>query len=793
MAARTNYTYTNYHLPTTNTPPTPQTSSLPTAPNTSYTYHNSYTTSPAGAIDYTKHTYHTSMELRSRETGEWLHQDRVRAVQKFDDFITVDWMLEELEEHRSRLASKRKVSTLQQRTLQSTRTWLMLAAMGVTIGTIAASLNVVTAWLASLRVGHCLPNIYLSHGFCCWDQREDLCQDWHAWLRFAPLRYGAYVFILAVFSLAAAVLVKGYAPSAAGLGILEIKCTVSGFVMRGSLGFLGWWTLLVKSLGLPLAIASGLSLGKEGPSVHYAVCVGNCFLKLSEHYRQLALRARVFLTATAAAGVAVAFGLPMGGVLFAMEEIALVFQLLTLWKLYVCALIAVATLAAFNPFRTGQLVLFEVTYDLQWHFFELPFYALLGVFGGVYGIVVSRLNKRVAGFRKKFLASYAVREVVLLAVFLASFCYFNQFLRLDMTEVMQSLFSECLPTSEHEICDANAPRPTLVASLLFATVARLFLTIITYGCKVPAGIFVPSMAAGATFGRAVGILVEVLYEKFPDLSAFSTCSTQTRCVIPGTYAFIGAGAALSGITHLTVTVAIIMFELTGAVRYIIPTMVAVAVTKIINDKWGQGGIADQMIEFNGLPFIDSKEEFVFNTTVGAAMSTVSVVFTTDTTYTMGQIREILTASKFKGYPVVQSESEPRIVGYVTLDDLYNVLAGADEFELASFGKQASNAKDLSKIFDTAPLVMDMDTTLEYLLDVFARLGPRHVLIQKAGLLVGTITRKDILRYMHTTHEMHRPHVDDGCENAVWHEFQFIGERLRAWLTSIGLARVANYI
>lgn len=726
------------------------------------------------------------MLLRSRETGEWLHQDSVRAVAKFDAFVTIDWMDDELEDHRQRLARKKSNASLKETFLQSTRTWLVLAAMGITIGTIAASLNIITAWLASLRIGHCSSNFYLSKGFCCWDQSEELCHDWKEWLGLGFFRYIAYVSILAVFLLTAAVMVKFYSPSAAGSGISEIKCIVSGFAMKG---FLGWWTLAIKSLGLPLAIASGLSLGKEGPSVHYAVCVGNCIAKLFGHYKKSASKAREFLTATAAAGVAVAFGSPIGGVLFAMEEISLVFQLLTLWKSYVCALIGVATLAAFNPFRTGQLVLFEVTYDSSWHFFELPFFAILGVFGGVYGIVVSRFNKRVTGFRKRYLTEYAVREVVLLAIFSASFCYFNQFLRFDMTEVMQSLFSECLPKSEHELCDASASKSKLLASLLFATVARLFLTIITYGCKVPAGIFVPSMAAGATFGRAIGILVEMLYEKFPDLGVFATCSPDSRCVIPGSYAFIGAGAALSGITHLTVTVAIIMFELTGAVRYIIPTMVAVTITKIINDKWGHGGIADQMINFNGLPFIDPKEEFTFDVTVGAAMSTVTVVFTTDASYTVSEIQDLLQEVDYRGFPVVESEEEPRIVGYVSRSDLMYGILTADPRQECGFAEN----RNFHGIVNTAPLVVSIDATLEYLLDIFVRLGPRHVLVQKDGLLVGTITRKDILRYEHTTHELHSPHVDDGLDTTVWSEFQFVGDKLRKVLTTAGLGRFARYI
>ena len=119
-----------------------------------------------------------------------------------------------------------------------------------------------------------------------------------------------------VFALSSASLVKAYAPYAAGSGISEIKCIIAGFVMKG---FLGFWTLLIKSICLPLAIASGLSVGKEGPSVHYAVCTGNVISRFFDKYKRNAAKTREILSACAAAGVAVAFGSPIGGVLFSLE------------------------------------------------------------------------------------------------------------------------------------------------------------------------------------------------------------------------------------------------------------------------------------------------------------------------------------------------------------------------------------------------------------------------------------------------------------------------------------------
>lgn len=739
-------------------------------------------------MNYEKSNTPYIMQLRSSDTGEWLHQDSIRSVQKFDAFVTIDWLDDELDEHKRQIAHRKNAVTFWDQALRSLRTWIVLGVMGMTIGTIAASLNVITAWLASIRTGYCKSNFYLSERYCCWGLDEGQCGNWSSWLNFSGVNYLMYVIWLGFFLVIAAFLVKLYAPTAAGSGISEIKCIVSGFVMKG---FLGWSTLIIKSVGLPLAIASGLSLGKEGPSVHYAVCVGSSMAKLFYSYRHSASKAREFLTATAAAGVAVAFGSPMGGVLFAMEEISAVFQLLTLWKSYVCALIAVATLYAFNPFRTGQLVLFEVTYDSSWHSFELPFYAILGVFGGLYGIIVSRLNKRVAGFRKKYLAQSPIKEVLILAVFTASFSYFNSFLRLDMTEAMQALFSECSETDKEWLCDSNLPKGKTIASLLFSTVMRMFLTIITYGCKVPAGIFVPSMAAGATFGRAIGLIVQRLHELYPDLWLFSGCPNDGPCVIPGTYAFVGAGAALSGITHLTVTVAIIMFELTGAVKYIVPTMISIAITKAINDKWGQGGIADQMILFNGLPHIDPKDEYVFDATVEEAMSSVTTAFAADVSYSIKDIHEILKNSLYRGFPVVASEADPEIVGFVSKSDLQDLFGRTAQSQSCKFdlsGEQNGDLLNLKPLLNTSPVVISIDTRLEYAMDVFLRIGPRYILIEKNGKFAGILTRKDILRYERTKHELRFPVLEDRWDAIIWAKMKDINEFAKTKIASLGVGR-----
>jgi chloride channel 3/4/5 len=168
--------------------------------------------------------------------------------------------------------------------------------------------------------------------------------------------------------------------------------------------------------------------------------------------------------------------------------------------------------------------LFQVSYDRDWHYFEIPAYIVLGIFGGCYGAFVSKFNLQVAAFRRKHLAKHGVMEAVILATFTGFIGYLNRFLRIDMTESMSILFRECEGGGDNNgLCQASS-QWSMVNSLLLATILRIGFVIISYGSKVPAGIFVPSMAVGATFGRMVGILVKAMQVSYPNAPWFvGTC------------------------------------------------------------------------------------------------------------------------------------------------------------------------------------------------------------------------------------------------------------------------------
>ncbi|TVY84296.1 putative chloride channel protein, partial [Lachnellula suecica] len=741
-----------------------------------------------------------SFAISSAEQGEAAnanangaeHQidEEIEEIKRYEDFTTIgdcktvfgcdatnDWVQDAAKEQLRRKVRRKETAGFFERggragwrykiweSYEAAQGWIVVTLIGIAIGMNAAVLNIITEWLSDVKLGYCKNAFYLNESFCCWGE-ENGCEDWHRWSSFGPVNYLLYILFATIFALTSASLVRSFAPYAAGSGISEIKCIIAGFVMKG---FLGFQTLAIKSVALPLAIASGLSVGKEGPSVHYAVCTGNVISRLFEKYKRNAAKTREILSACAAAGVAVAFGSPIGGVLFSLEEMSSYFPLKTMWRSYFCALVATATLSLMNPFRTGQLVMFQVRYDRSWHFFEVLFYIIIGIFGGLYGAFVIKWNLRAQAFRKKYLSKYAILEATLLATGTAIICYPNMFLRIDMTESMEILFLECEGAEDYNgICDKQN-RWRMVLSLTLATILRVFLVIISYGCKVPAGIFVPSMAIGASFGRTVGILVQALHEAYPASVFFSACQPDVPCITPGTYAFLGAAAALSGIMHITVSVVVIMFELTGALTYILPTMIVVGVTKAVSELFGKGGIADRMIWFSGFPFLDNKEEHTFGVPVSQVMTSDTVALPT-TGLTMKHVEQLLREDKYQGFPIVEDRTSNILVGYIRRTELRYAIDRVKRDRSISptakcyfsppsslnpttpttpavtFEGMASSAVDFSRFIDATPVTVHPRLPLETVMELFRKIGPRVVLIEYHGKLAGLVTVKDCLKY-----------------------------------------------
>ncbi|XP_063416517.1 H(+)/Cl(-) exchange transporter 4-like isoform X3 [Mytilus trossulus] len=759
-------------------------------------------------------------------------EDLPSGIGQYEDFHTIDWLRDIARDRmRHRHITKKRQEGCWEKVLSAHDAWsgwVCVLLVGVAAGLCAGVIDIGATWMSDLKEGICKEAFWLNKEQCCWSANDTTyddegCSQWNTWSEILGaqtgkkaaaggyiVKYLLYVLWAVVFAMLASLFVHSFAPYACGSGIPEIKTILSGFIIRG---YLGKWTLLTKSVGMMLAVSAGLSLGKEGPFVHVAACCGNIFSYLFPKYGSNEAKKREILSAAAAAGVSVAFGAPIGGVLFSLEEVSYYFPLKTLWRSFFCALAAAFVLRSINPFGNDHLVMFYVEYNEPWYLQELIPFIFLGALGGLYGSFFNKMNIAWCRYRKNSkLGQYPIVEVLGVTLVTAILSYPNKYTRMNTSELIRQLFSRCGAEDKTMLCDYNR-NSTSLSSYTSSTVAgdevytalwMLFLgllfkgliTIFTFGIKVPSGLFIPSMAVGAIVGRIVGIGVEQLVVRNHDNPFFQNmCQSKQFCTItPGLYAMVGAAAALGGVTRMTVSLVVIMFELTGGLQYIVPLMLAVMTSKWVGDALGKDGIYDAHIALNGYPYLDSKKEFTHTTIAadvmrprywryGAAQrNDPPLCVITQDSMTVEEVEAIFRDTSHNGFPVVLSSESQYLVGFVLRRDLMLAIANARKNQegvvsnsIVYFSSQVPNNPNdpaplkLRKILDMAPITITDQTPMETVVEMFRKLGLRQTLVThngnrqlynkgkfyfkqekkrlSVGRLLGIITKKDVLRHV----------------------------------------------
>lgn len=172
----------------------------------------------------------------------------------------------------------------------------------------------------------------------------------------------------------------------------------------------------------------------------------------------------------------------------------------------------------------------------------------------------------------------------------------RKFITLLLVEISLTLFSIYSDykrnfTNANQAIEIAAAGPGVYEAiwlLILAMIVKFILTIFTFGIKVPCGLFIPSLCLGAIMGRIVGIGMEqIAYNHQTNWIFAGECTRGDDCIQPGLYAMVGAAAVLGGVTRMTVSLVVIMFELTGGVRYILPLMAAAMAAKWVGDALGR--------------------------------------------------------------------------------------------------------------------------------------------------------------------------------------------------------------
>ena len=400
-------------------------------------------------------------------------------------------------------------------------------------------------------------------------------------------------------------------PVAAGSGIPEVKCFLNGIDLPNVTSLK---TGIAKVLGVICSVSAGLPVGKEGPMVHSGAVVATA---LSEHQTRDDRSKRDFIACGAAAGVCTAFSAPIGGILFALEEGASFWSPYLTWRTFFCNMCAISTLfvlesigdqfgkIGFNKLFSFGNFIYEGQ-ETSFAVFELLLFAIVGLMGGLIGACFNAANERLTNWRIKNVNHSKFRRFVEVLVISSIVTCVSFALPLLWGKCSPLPSGDHLPESNKDLIDELVPFGCVkgeeynqVASLIFtdasAAIRLLFhmhahtfdpgalllffipyisLASVVYGIAVPSGLFVPSLLAGAAFGRLFGNLMDLLH--LGDHLAFSNI-----------YSLIGAASVLGGMARMTISLTVILLECTGNEQYVLPLMISLMAARLVGGLFNE--------------------------------------------------------------------------------------------------------------------------------------------------------------------------------------------------------------
>ena len=491
-------------------------------------------------------------------------------------------------------------------------------------------------------------------------------------------------------------LVQTYAPETSGSGIPQVKAALGGVRISLSLR-----VALVKLVTTILSAGSGLSLGRQGPTVQIgaslAAWIGN-WIPTSPNYR------RQLIACGAAAGLAAGFNAPIAGVLFVVEELLHDVSGVTLGPAIVASFVG----AVVSQWFGGKGVSLEadpsqIVDSLTPGFLslnEIPFYVVLGVLAGLLGTLFGR-------------------GIVAATVFNQRHWRVSLPVRVAIAGLISGLAVAMLPSDFRNSTGLRQFLGSGEASLTttaIALVAHLVLTIIAAGSGAPGGLFAPSLIMGSAVGHLVGL------------------SHSALMGVPesATYALAGMGAFFCAVSRAPMTSVVIVFEIVSDFNLVLPLMVGSVVAYLVAEKIDDKSLSDRLWELKGIQL--KKQQALQDSLIDIRATEVMVqrVETLEPELSLDEVKQAFSNSHHRGFPVVDLTG--KLVGIVSQSDLLNTTK-----------RNLSEDTPLSEFMTRQPIGVSPTDNLSEVLYQLNRHQLSRLPVLEGRKLVGIITRSDIIR------------------------------------------------
>ncbi|MDZ8138390.1 MAG: chloride channel protein [Nostoc sp. DedQUE04] len=491
-------------------------------------------------------------------------------------------------------------------------------------------------------------------------------------------------------------LVDRLAPEASGSGIPQVKASLANVPVT-----LSWRVAGVKLLSAIVAIGSGMTLGRQGPTVQVgaglAAGMSRWVPTSPDHRRQM-------IAAGAGAGLAAAFNAPIAGVLFIVEELLQDLSGLTLGTAIIASFIG-GVISRLLGGGSLDLNLQLVKSSSQFSIPEIPFFILLGILAGLFGALFNHGIIFSIKFYERLHISLPLR--VALAGFISGV----------VVAMLPASFRDNTGLRESLITGNSHPS---VAAIAFA--AQFILTLIAFGSGAPGGLFAPSLILGSCLGHIIG--VSELY--------------ITGVGSPTTYALAGMGGFFSAVSKVPITAIVIVFEMTTDFNLVLPLMIVSVAAYLVADKVVPGSLYEKLLELKGITLTKevAMEGALNKLTAKDVMQ--ERVETLDAEMSLEEAMQAFARSHHRGFPVVE---DSKLVGIVTQSDLLKIR------ESTNHTFRDRNLADifLKEIMTSVPMTVSPIHTLSNVLYLLDRYQISRLPVVDRRKLIGIITRADIIR------------------------------------------------
>jgi CIC family chloride channel protein len=388
-------------------------------------------------------------------------------------------------------------------------------------------------------------------------------------------------------------------------------------------------TVLGKFFCTSATLASGIPLGREGPSVQVGAGIASIL------GRRLGLgpeKVKALIPVGAAAAIAAAFNTPLAAVLFALEEVMSDLHAPVLGSVVLASATSWMVLRLF----LGNTPLFQVPQYSLIHPWEFGVYAVLGVAGGLVSVAFTRFLL----WMRAWFSRMPARTV-----------WFQPLAGGLVVGVMGWFVPQVLGVGYGFVGDAlNGKMAFEMMALLI--VLKFVAVTTSYASGNAGGLFGPSLFIGAMLGGSVGWIAHHM------LPAYTAAA--------GVYALVGMGTVFAGIVRAPMTSVLMIFETTRDYMVIVPLMISNLVSFYISKRLQPQPIYVALSFQDGihLPSEETHHQdghYTVREAIRPALATLS------TQMTLAEAYEKMRSSRFRTWPVLHGRGVVGVINSLMLE------------------------------------------------------------------------------------------------------------------------------